>query len=59
MWQLLINYVYPIISDIRLYFLSDCPSQIYDVAIRYVQYCQAMLERGICELAHSFFHCIG
>ena len=23
----------------------------------YIQHSQAMLERGVCELAHSFFHC--
>ena len=32
------------------------PSFMHGIAIRYVQHCQAMLERGVCELAHSFFH---
>ena len=26
------------------------------IAIHYIQHSQAMLERGVCELAHSFFH---
>ena len=26
------------------------------IAIHCIQYSQAMLERGVCELAHSFFH---
>ena len=33
-------------------FLSDCPSLMLGIAI----HSQAMLERGVCELAHSFFH---
>ena len=37
-------------------FLSDCPSLILGIAINCIQHSQAMLERGICELAHSFFH---
>ena len=37
-------------------FFSDCPSLILGIAIRYIQHSQAMLERGVCELAHSFFH---
>ena len=36
-------------------FLSDCPSFMHDIAIRYVQDCQALMERGVCELASSFF----
>ena len=35
-------------------FLSDCLS--LGIAIHYIQHSQAMLERGVCELAHSFFH---
>ena len=35
-------------------FLSDCPSLMQGIGIRYVQHCQAMLERGVCELAHYF-----
>ena len=26
------------------------------IAIHCIQHSQAMLERGVCELAHSFFH---
>ena len=36
-------------------FLSDCPSLMHGIAIRYVQHCQAMLECGVCELAHFSF----
>ena len=28
------------------------------IAIHCIQHSQAMLERGVCELAHSFFHYI-
>ena len=28
------------------------------IAIHCIQHSQAMLERGVCELAHSFFHII-
>ena len=37
-------------------FVSDCPSLMLGIAIRCIQHFQAMLERGVCELAHSFFH---
>ena len=37
-------------------FLSDWPSLMHGISIRYVQHSQAMSERGVCELAHSFFH---
>ena len=37
-------------------FLSDCPSLIIGIAIHCIQHSQAMLERRVCELAHSFFH---
>ena len=37
-------------------FLSDCPSLMHDLGIRYVQHFQIMTERGVCELAHPFFH---
>ena len=57
MWQLLMNYVYVIIRIIDYDFLSDCHFTImHGIGIHYVQYCQAMLEHGVCELAHSFFH---
>ena len=36
-------------------FLSDCPSLMLGIAIHCIQHSQAMLERGVCELAHSFF----
>ena len=39
-------------------FLSDCPSLMLGIAIHCIQHSQAMLERGVCELAHSFFHFI-
>ena len=35
-------------------FLSDCPSLMLGIAIRYIKHSQAMLERGESELAHSF-----
>ena len=28
------------------------------IAIHCIQHSQAMLERGVCELAHSFFHIV-
>ena len=37
-------------------FLSHCPSLMLGIAISCIQHFQAMLERGVCELAHSFFH---
>ena len=36
-------------------FLSDCPSLMLGNSIRCIQHSQIMLERGVCELAHSFF----
>ena len=36
--------------------VSDCPSLMHGIFIQKVNYCQAMLERGVYELAHSFFH---
>ena len=39
-------------------FLSDCPSLMLGIAIPCIQHSQALLERGVCELAHSFFHFI-
>ena len=44
-------------SSDEIGFLSDCPSLLLGIAIRCIQHSQAMLERGVCELAHSFFHC--
>ena len=35
-------------------FLSDCASLMLGIAC--IPHSQAMLERGVCELAHSFFH---
>ena len=37
-------------------FLSDCPSLMLGIAIHCIQHSQAMLDRGVCELAHFFFH---
>ena len=37
-------------------FLSDCPSLMLGIAFHSIQHSHAMLERGVCELAHSFFH---
>ena len=37
-------------------YLSDCPSLMLGIAIRCIQHSQTMLERGVSELAHSFFH---
>ena len=51
--------MYPIIThvfDYEFLWQSDCPSQMHDIAIHYMQHCQAMLELRVCELAHSFFH---
>ena len=38
-------------------FLLDCLSLMLGIAIRCIQRSQAMLERGVCELAHSFSLC--
>ena len=40
-------------------FLSDCSSLMLGIAIHCIQHSQAMLEHGVCELAHSFFHFFG
>ena len=37
-------------------FLSDYPSLMLGIAIHCKEHSQAMLERGVCEIAHSFFH---
>ena len=37
-------------------FLSDCPSLMLGIAFYCIQHSQAMLERWVRELAHSFFH---
>ena len=37
-------------------FLSNCPSLMLGIALRCIQHIQAMLEREVCEFAHSFFH---
>ena len=50
------------VHDIRLLsmfnddLLHDCQSLMYGIGIHYVQHFQAMLERGVCKLARSFFH---
>ena len=52
MWLLLID----LFSH---YFLSDCPSVMYG-ALPFVIYStvKCLLDRGVCELAHYFFHCL-
>ena len=35
--------------------LSDCPSLMLGISIHCIQHSQAILERGVCEFAHSFF----
>ena len=37
-------------------FLSDCPSLMHGIGIHYLQHLRVMLECGVCELVHSFFH---
>ena len=63
-WSFLRSNLYPLwtlakiilcISD-ETGFLSDCPSLMPGIAIRCIQHSQAMLGRGVWELAHSFFH---
>ena len=40
----------------RYLIMVFCPIAHYNgIASRYVQYCQAMLKLGVCELAHFFF----
>ena len=34
-------------------FLSDCPSPMHVISIRYVQHCQSMLQYREWELVHS------
>ena len=46
----------PFEEQFKSHFLSDCPSLMLGIAIHCIQHSQAMLERGVCELAHSFFH---
>ena len=48
--------VYPIITDIRLWFsvgLCITNAQHWDSL---EQHCQTILEQGVCDLAHSFFY---
>ena len=37
-------------------YLSNYLSLMLGIAIHCIQHSQVMLERGVCELAHSFFH---
>ena len=37
-------------------FLPDCPLLMHVIGIHYVQHLRVMLECGVCELVHSFFH---
>ena len=46
----------PFVEQFISPFLSDRPSLMLGIAIHCIQHSQAMLERGVCELAHSFFH---
>ena len=46
----------PLLNSDETGFLSDCPSLMLGIAICWIQHSQAMLERGVCDLAHSFFH---
>ena len=39
--------------------LSSGHFELLGIAIHCIQHSQAMLERGVCELAHSFFHSAG
>ena len=52
--EMLINLIL-LRSNLYPLFLSDCPSLMLGIAIHCIQQSQAMLERGVCELAHSFF----
>ena len=52
MLQLLMDHMYPIVTDI-----AYDPSCIHAwFCILYVQHYQAMLDRWVCEPAHSIFH---
>ena len=55
-WQEML--IWSFSGAIYIPFLSDCPLLMLGIAIHCIQHSQAMLERGVCELAHSFFHCI-
>ena len=55
MWQLLMNYVYSIITDIPLWFSVPLP---ITTAWHCHFLCAALLKHGVCELAHPFFHFI-
>ena len=63
-WSFLRSNLYPFWTLAKLIlcnsdetgFLSDCPSFMLGIAIRCIQHSQAMLERGVCEPANSFFH---
>ena len=48
--------IWSFLGAIYIPFLSDCPSLMLGIAIHCIQHSQAKLERGVCELAHSFFH---
>ena len=37
-------------------FLSDCRSLMQGIDIHFEQHFQAKAERGVCDLASSFFH---
>ena len=46
-----ISWNFVVMKDI----LSDSPSLMLGIAIRCIQHSQAILKRGVCKLAHSFF----
>ena len=50
--------VYMIITKIQLWFSVQWLIGNHDIGIYYVHHFQAMLARGVCELAHSFFHLV-
>ena len=62
-WSFLRSNLYPFWTLVKIIFetgfqtgfLSDCPSLMLGIAIPCLQHSQAILEHGVCELAHSFF----
>ena len=46
-------------TNIQLWLLPDWPIPPLIMVVCIVQHSQAMLERGVCELAHFLFHLIG
>ena len=50
---------YPQEILIQLFDLFKDQFLMLGIAIHCIQHSQAMLERGVCELPHSFFHVFG